>query len=448
MRPAGPALALCLAFGGGCGAQLHGRRQMAVGDDITMYRDAAVVRQRFVLDLPAGMTTAKLEIAANVTIDKVAVIDRGVLQIAGLHAALTSDETAEAIAQARKDAGSGSEVIYDEEDPPPPPTEAREPSTEKPTELRLDVLAPHAGRFTIQLAYVTDRMKWDAAYTMTATPSRDRALLRGAVAIRNTTAIGLHVAHVHLVDAELGTWRGKIAEYLASSLIGGEPSSTRPAAARDLGVVDMIQGESRVELLPDDPSPQPFRRMRSVLVYDPYGTKLDNPGTIPAPDPQLGVAPAASTRITESFEVERDEVATAGLPAGPVRLLERRPDGSLAVLGQSRLFDAATRVAEVDTIAIGTADAVVAHRERRELTNDQERHRLTEEFQITVDNERATPVGVLLREHLYRGQSWTLAYHSAPSAAKEGSQQIALRTTVPAKGHAKVVYVVVYTWQP
>jgi hypothetical protein len=55
------------------------------------------------------------------------------------------------------------------------------------------------------------------------------------------------------------------------------------------------------------------------------------------------------------------------------------------------------------------------------------------------------PVDVVVREHLYRGQTWTLAYHSAP-AIKEGAQQIALAAAVPANGEAKVLYVVVYTW--
>ena len=73
-------------------------------------------------------------------------------------------------------------------------------------------------------------------------------------------------------------------------------------------------------------------------------------------------------RVTESFEVTRDVAATSGLPGGPVRLLERRADGSLAVLGEARLFDAATRVSTVDTIAVGTAHDVTATRERRELT--------------------------------------------------------------------------------
>jgi len=185
--------------------------------------------------------------------------------------------------------------------------------------------------------------------------------------------------------------------------------------------------------------------MRSVLVYDPIGTRLDHPGASPLPEPTLGIEPAAPTRITESFEVDRDERATRGLPAGPVRLFDRHPDGSLAVLGEARLFDAATRVAAVDTVAIGTADGVTGHRERRDWAKDDDRRRFSEEFLLTIDNARPRPVEIVLREHLYRSQNWTLAYQSAP-AAKEGAQQISLRTAVPANGHAKVLYVVVYTW--
>jgi len=44
------------------------------------------------------------------------------------------------------------------------------------------------------------------------------------------------------------------------------------------------------------------------------------------------------------------------------------------------------------------------------------------------------------------GQNWTLAYQSSQNAEKEGPQQIALKTHVPAKGSSRVLYVVVYTW--
>jgi len=96
-------------------------------------------------------------------------------------------------------------------------------------------------------------------------------------------------------------------------------------------------------------------------------------------------------------------------------------------------------------VAIGTADGVTGHRERRDWAKDDDHKRFSEELLLTIDNARAQPVEIVVREHLYRGQNWTLAYQSAP-ASKEGAQQISLRTAVPANGQAKVLYVVVYTW--
>jgi hypothetical protein len=334
--------------------------------------------------------------------------------------------------------GDDSHLDEDPDAPPEPPPIA------PPTDVALDLAAPHAGTYAIVLAYTTNRLQWDADYTMTTTPARDRAVLHGAIAVRNTTGIAFGAATVHVIDADLGGWRTRTAEHLATALVGGTPSTTPAATPRDLGVASLVAGETRVEIAGISAP----RAMHSVLVYDPIGTKLDNATAEPVRDDKLGIDPPAPSRITESFEVERDEHAAAGLPAGQVRLLERRPDGALGVLGESRLFDVATRVADVDTIAVGTAEGVVGHRERRELTIDDARQRLTEEFLITLDNARDHEVRVLVREHLYRSQTWTVAFESTKQPAKEGVQQFSMRSIVPAKSQQKILYVVVYTWNP
>lgn len=401
----------------GCGARAQTKTTASLGDDITLYRDAALIRQRIVLNVPATPTTFRVQIPTGVTAEQLILVDRGGLSITAMH-----------LAFAAKVEGEAAEA----------PT--------KPAELGLDVRAKQPGRYTVVIGYITNRIAWDVAYTMTATPERDRATLRGALAIRNTSGVVLHASNARLVDAELGPWRGKSAEQLAAALTGATQASTPPAAPRELGPLVIGEGETRVELLRAS-----TRTMSSVLVYDPIGTKLDNPGATPLRDVRMGAGPAPA-RVTESFEVRRDKKATVGLPAGPVRLLERRANGSFVVLGESRLFDVATRVADVDTIAVGTAEGVTGTRERRELTIDDERRRVVEEFVITLVNKRPTQAAVLVREHLYRGQNWTIAYPTGDSsgaiASKEGPQQISLRTIVPARSQTKILYVVVYTWGP
>ncbi len=395
----------------GCAPRAARPATVPAGDEITLYRDRAVIRQRVELVVPvADRATVTVTIAAGVQIEDVVVLDRGDLTISELRG---TSATVPAL--------------------PTAPT--------GPTELTFVVGAPHAGTFAVHLGYVTDRITWAAAYTMTTTAARDRVTLRGAVAIHNTTGIVLK-ARVYVVDAELGASRGRIAEQLGSALAGTTSSTTPIATPRALGEVELAAGETRVELLPGEP-PRP---LRSVLVFDPVGTKLDHGGSAPIRDAMLGVERSAPTRVTESFEIPRRSASSEGLPAGPVRLLQRNADGGLSVLGEARLFDVATRVAEVDTVAIGTAEGVTGRRERRELTIDDDDRRLVEEFVLTIKNTRTVPVEVVLREHLYRGQNWTLAYQTAREPTKEGPQQISLRTTVPASSESKVLYVVVYTW--
>ncbi|HEX2685211.1 MAG TPA: hypothetical protein VHN14_01270 [Kofleriaceae bacterium] len=429
------ALALCVL---GCGARPRTAPAASLSDEVTLYRDRALVKQRVdVVVPPADTATVSIKVAAGVDPDDLVILDRGELVVSALRVLPARPDAPGPVARAAA-AEPSDDPLGSLDDEATDPRHATVRAT--PTELELVVAAPHAGPFAMSLAYPTDRLAWDAAYTLTTTAARDRALLRGAVAIRNTSGIALR-ARTYVVDAELGAWRDHATEELGTALgrVGSSPSELTPA--RDLGIVPLGDGETRVELLAGDPP----RKLRSVLVYDPIGTRLDHPGVSPISDPAFGVADAAPTRITESFEIDRDERTTQGLPAGPVRLFERHPDGSLAVLGESRLFDAATRVVGADTVAIGTAEGVTGHRERRDWAKDSEQKRFSEEFLLTIDNARPRPVEIVLREHLYRGQNWTLAYQSAP-AAKEGPQQIALRTAVPANGRAKVLYVVVYTW--
>ena len=402
-------------------------------DDIVLFRDAALVRQHVAVDVgPSRVASVDVRLAAGVTLDQVALVERGGLEVRGVHAATPAIEARPAVAREPDEDRDGAE----------PRGAALAPSAGDPAELRLEIAAPRPGRYTLVLAYPTTGLQWDAAYTMTLTPRRDRAEVRGALAIRNTTAIPLH-ARVRLIDAELGATRARSAELLATDL-AGVPASTSPAAAaRELGVLALPVGETRVELLA---GARP-RAVRSVLVYDPIGTRLDNhdPSGQPLRDPSLGTQPS-SPRLTESLEITRDSRATVGLPAGPVRLLERHADGSLAVLGEARLFDPATRAAAVDTIAVGTAAGVTGRRVRRELSDDEQRKRLVEEIEIAIDNKRDVPANVLLREHMYRGLDWNVAYYSSATPAKEGPQQIALRAVIPPHTRQRILYVVVYTW--
>lgn len=331
------------------------------GDELTLYRDVTVVRQR--VDVPGAM---HLRVPEGVTAKDVLVLDG--------HARISSGELGELIVET-------------------------------------------ARHQSVLLSYMTSGVHWDATYTLTTSGARDRAVLAGSLVIHNETGTVLR-GHARVVDSEL------------SSAGGGD---VKP---RDLGDLVVQRGDSRVRLVEGDPRP-----MHTVLVYDPIGTKLDNPSSIPLRDPTLGVSDPVSPKVSESFEIARDESETRGLPAGAVKLVDAG-----RTLAEARLFDAATRRSDVTTIELGTAEGVTGKRERRELTDEESRHRLVEEFVIEIDNARPRPVDVLVREHLYRGQTWAVAYHSVPDVHQDGEQAFTMRTHVAPRGQVKIMYVVVYTW--
>jgi hypothetical protein len=413
------------------------------GSDVTLYRDGALVQQRVELDVPAGgVATARVRIPAGLGAGAVVAFPRDGVALVELREAGAVKTASPA---APTGTGTALELELSDESLAALGLEsaAEELQRKRPAELELVVRA-RPGRAALRLGYVTDRLTWEVAYTLTANAAHDQAVLRGAVAIRNKTGIELPAAQVRIIDSELADARTYAADQLASQFTRQAPGAP-PPPPRELGRLDLADGDTRVELL-RDPAPRP---MRSVLVYDPIGTQYDRGGGgTPATEAGLGVRPPAGPDVDESFEFERDPAATAGLPAGPVRLLERRADGSLALLGEARLFEATARVAVSDTIAVGTAAGVTGERERRELTVDHERKRVVEEFVITIDNQRPRPVEVVVREHLYRSTTWTLAYISVPvgDEAKEGPQQVAPRITVPPRSKGRIMYAVVYWW--
>lgn len=369
----------------GHGAALGGPRPGGGPDHhlVTLYRDAATIRQRVEVVLPAGAAaTVTLRLPLDVAAPDIHVFDR---------ARFAHVELKQLTA---------------------------------PGAYALVVAAAQPGPTVVDLGYTTALLPWQAEYVLTTTPPRTSARLRGGLGLRNATGVALPGARVRVVDARLG--------------VAAAPP------ARELGVVDVVPGEMRIDLLGAGDT----RPLRSTLIYDPIGTALDRDAERPDGDPQLGVRAAPSPHVRETLEVARDPAVTRGLPAGTVRLFERRLAGDLVVLGEADIFDATTRGATVDTITVGTAAGVTGMRAQRDFTDDEDRHRVTEELRITLANARSAPVDVVVREHLYRTErDWTIPYSSHP-LVKEGPQQVAMRVTVPAKSSTSVTYVVVYAWEP
>ena len=218
-----------------------------------------------------------------------------------------------------------------------------------------------------------------------------------------------------------------------------------PRVARLPGRYTIEPGPQRLELALRD---RPLT-LRSTMVYDPVGAvgaELEHPTQPPEQSPSYGVRrwPAG---LDETVKLDLSAIADVQLPAGPVRLASIDAAGALTWRGEGELLPPAADAERYLTVAVGRITDVTGARARTDFVIDDAGQRLYEEIAVTLTSARASPVSVLVREHLYRGPCWILAYHSTgDGVAKEAAQQIALTTTVPAHGTATVVYRVVYHW--
>ncbi len=401
---------------------------------VVLYRNRTVIEQRIEVAIPSsGVASVPIEVAHGTAIDAIAVAEtHGGLVIESIRGvtetASDPPETADVDEVDRDEEEDDDGGAADEPEP-------------RPMVATLIVRGPPGTTGWVWIAYPTQRLRWEVRYSMTAARARGEVALSGALSIENRTGRSYPGTRVVLVDADLESWRGRAAERLATSLIGRSPGTNPLVKPLEVGTTTLGRGQTRLELL----SPDRVRRARSVLVYDPIGTHHDHAGPRPVTDPELGMVPPPGSTLTESFELRRERETSSSLPGGPVRILEQDDAGELTLIGESRLFDAATRVARTDTVAVGIARDVIGRRERRDLSVDIHGKRVVEEVVLTVENERATAIDVILREHLYRGQNWSLAYYTGEVPTKDGPQQISFRRTVPARGTARLLYVVVYT---
>lgn len=282
------------------------------------------------------------------------------------------------------------------------------------------------GPARFHLRYPTAGLTWQASYTLV--DRGGQAWLRGALTVDNQTGRRWRRAALAVVDAPA-----------PDPLVG---DAVLPRVARLPGRYTIEPGPQRVELaLRDRPLP-----LRSTMVYDPVGLELEHTTQPPEMSAAYGVRRWPAT-LDETVKLELAAVADVQLPAGPVRLASVDAAGALTWRGEGELLPPAADAERYLTVAVGQITDVTGARRRTDFVIDDARERLYEEVAVTLTSARSAPVTVLVREHLYRGPCWVLAYHSTgDDVAKEAAQQIALTTTVPAHGTATVVYRVVYHW--
>jgi len=463
---------------GGRGGGATARREPRADRELVLYRDGALVRERREVEITGGAMTFAMPLPADV--EAGAIVARVVDAGAGdAHVGALTVVTPTLVAGDRVEVRDGAravrgvlrgvgdrEVVLEEGgrtriilDPQHVVRLQRGGASRR---VDVQVFAARPGRAVIELAYVTRQLRWVADYTLVMDTTSRRAELHGALGIDDAAGVAYEDATITLVDAERPVKLTAFDEPEPEAATAKPPADpTKPRAEQPATLtapkemprttlpflVDVRPGAQSVSLL----AGSHVLPARQTLVYDPVGDARDHTGKVPLQAPSYGLD-RTSSAVSQSIDVDLRARIPGGMPAGKVRLLERTAKGDLMPLGEARIFDRAGTGADQDTIApttsvaVGRAAGIEGKRRRRELSIDLDARRLVEEFEIELTNQADHAVEVIVREHLYRGQNWTLAYYSEPDVSKEGPQKIAMKAKVPAKGSKRVVYRVVYWW--
>lgn len=491
MRLARIAFAVAVAALAACGGGGHGKAGGVLGPSarpsgdrqvsLILFRDAALVRERWRVPLTNGRGSVEVPVDAGITIDDLALVSTEGARLVGLalHGAgpSTGDQVVVDGAPGRLLlAGGWRAGHYDDYTGDWVQEQATDIAVQRDDDS-IHIIDAHgmlayktaetgAARATItlegagadawvEITYPTPRISWSAAYSLIRDKNGAKAALDGAVAIDNRSGVEFPGAAVGVVDNAFEASRTRSANELSKTLLGTAKDDDAKGAGRDLGVVDVQRGQTRMVLTA---ASHPLA-LKEILVYDPIGTKIDSPGVMPQKARNYGLETKASTTVLRSFEIALDQQTRETLPAGPVRLFGRGDHGELTPLGAGRMFDRAQGEAKTATVSLGRSPEVKAKRERTDFFIDEEgtvdaakgtrsRRMIIEEFTITLENTGKLPVRVLVREHMYRGETWSLVYYSPPAemVAKEGLQQVGFRVDVAPGAKSRVVYRVMYNW--
>lgn len=305
--------------------------------------------------------------------------------------------------------------------------------------LRWDIEAKKAGPRQFEIVYPTQGMSWRAEYSGWLANGECRLALSGWAQIANRTGTDFADARV--------------------KLIAGEPHRTAPApqprvmmartAAAPLqaeeggGVGDYHEYtlDSHVDLpsgvlLRASLFSAPALPCQRQFLYE--GSRLRaNPGMTPLTDRNYGAGEQSTVRSTLAFKNER------ALPAGTLRILQNGADGTPEFIGE----DALGHVPRGQGVAIELGNAFDLRGERRQtdFQFDKEHRTLSESFATKLGNGGSSAQSVVVREHLYRWNQWSIT-QSSLKYEKRSSDTVEFTVDVPANGSTQVTYTVQYQW--
>jgi hypothetical protein len=325
----------------------------------------------------------------------------------------------------------------------------------KPT-LRWQIYSAKPARLAAELAYITHGMSWNATYNVVAPESKDvtgseRVDVMGWVTIQNNSGTEFPQATIKLMAGDVAKIQdmkvySRAIAMAAPMAQGGPGAPVTQEAFDDFHLYDLNR---TVSLRSGETKQVQFLESGEVTMSRIYEYDGGNTGYVNFfsgyHNDQQNYGTGSNTKVNVRAEIKNAVVNHLGmpLPAGRIRLYRRDSGGQMEFIGEGTIPHTPTD--ETVKVPVGSAFDVTGTRKQTDFHVDQRAHTIDETFEITVKNQKTTPVKVAVVEHMNRGQNWQLSAKST-DYTKRDSNTIEFPVTVAPAGEVKVTYTAHYTW--
>jgi hypothetical protein len=330
----------------------------------------------------------------------------------------------------------------------------------KPT-LRWQIYSAKAAKVTAELAYITHGMSWQATYNVVAPESKDvtgseRGDVIGWITIKNDTGTDFPEARIKLMAGDVAKLRNYGVGggdgygggmYTVAGAMAQAPAPVTQQAFDDFHLYDLNRN---VTMRTGETKQVQFMQaadvtMTRVYEYDGSGfSAMGNYGDTWHQSDAGWSLGSKNKKVGVRIEVKNAEANHMGmpLPAGRVRVY-RRDGANMEFVGETMIDH--TPAEEALKLQIGSAFDVTGERKQMDFHVDSRAHTMDESFEITVKNQKATPVDVAVVEHLNRSMNWQVTEKS-DAYNKRDSSTVEYPLNVPAHGERKLTYTAHYSW--
>ncbi len=322
----------------------------------------------------------------------------------------------------------------------------------KPT-LVWRLKAEQAGKHDAQVTYQTDQITWRADYSVTVNKDDTAADIGAWVTVMNQSGATYPEAKLKLIAGDVRRLKPPEQAYAARARdSGGRGGAAEPQFAEKAFFEYHLYTLSRPTSVADNSTKQielfPTKAnvpVTKTFVY--YGLPEEERYAVfphPNTDSNLGSQNNKTVDIYLLLTNSQKNGMGVPLPAGRVRAYKQdEADGLNEFIGEDVIQH--TPKDEQLMVRLGTAFDIVGDRVQTRFDANEEKHTITESFEIKLRNHKKEPVKVIVKENLFRWTSWEIT-DSSDKYEKQDYRTIHIPVEVPPNGEKKLTYTVKYTW--